>query len=92
MDQKGVNVYFILIFVQKRKMRITLSIKDKYVDAFMTLIKKLNYVEIKEITDEKSIEQKVDMWKRVAQDEDMISMANEGLADYKQTLDNYETM
>ncbi len=73
-------------------MKITLNIKEKYADAFMTLIKQLNYVEIKEITDEKLIEQKADAWKRVAQDEDMLNMANEGLVDYKQTLDNYETM
>jgi hypothetical protein len=32
-------------------MEIRLSIKDKYVDAFMALIKKLKYVEIKEISD-----------------------------------------
>ena len=31
-------------------MEIRLSIKDKYVDAFMELIKKLKYVEIKEIS------------------------------------------
>ena len=31
-------------------MEIRLSIKDKYVDAFMALIKKLKYVEIKEIS------------------------------------------
>lgn len=32
-------------------MEIKLSINDKYVDAFMALIKKLKYVEIKEISD-----------------------------------------
>ncbi len=32
-------------------MEIKLSINDKYIDAFMALIKKLKYVEIKEISD-----------------------------------------
>ena len=67
-------------------MEIRLSIKDKYVDAFMILIKKLKYVEIKEV-----IESKADAWKRVAQDDEMLSLANEGLTDYNQIINNYET-
>lgn len=63
-------------------MEIRLSIKDKYVDAFMILIKKLKYVEIKEVIDNKAVESKADAWKRVAQDDEMISLANEGLTDY----------
>lgn len=72
-------------------MEIRLSIKDKYVEAFMILIKKLKYVEIKEVIDNKEIESKADAWKRVAQDDEMISLANEGLTDYKQIVNNYET-
>ena len=72
-------------------MEIRLSIKDKYVDAFMALIKKLKYVEIKDISDIKSTETKANAWKRVAQDDEMISLANEGLTDYKQIVNNYET-
>ena len=72
-------------------MEIRLSIKYKYVDAFMILIKKLKYVEIKEVIDNKEIESKADAWKRVAQDDEMISLANEGLTDYKQIVNNYET-
>ena len=49
-------------------MEIRLSIKDKYVDAFMILIKKLKYVEIKEVIDNKAVKSKADAWKRVAQD------------------------
>ena len=64
-------------------MEIRLSIKDKYVDAFMILIKKLKYVEIKEVIDNKEVESKADAWKRVAQDDEMLSLANEGLTDYK---------
>lgn len=72
-------------------MVITLNIKDKYVDAFMALIKKLKYVEIKDISDIKSTETKANAWKRVAQDDDMLSLANEGLTDYNQFINNYET-
>ena len=42
--------------------------KDKYIDAFMILIKKLKYVEIKEVIDNKAVKSKADAWKRVAQD------------------------
>ncbi len=69
-------------------MEIRLSIKDKYVDAFMILIKKLKYVEIKEVIESKTVESKADAWKRVAQDDEMTSLANEGLTDYKQIVNN----
>lgn len=39
-----------IIFVKNKKMEIRLSIKDEHIDAFMALIKKLEYVEIKEIS------------------------------------------
>ena len=72
-------------------MEIRLSIKDKYVEAFMILIKKLKYVEIKEVIESKAVESKAEAWKRVAQDDEMLSLANEGLTDYNQIINNYET-
>jgi hypothetical protein len=58
-------------------MEIRLSIKDKYFDAFMSIISKLNYVKIHEIIDKKNIETKADGWKRVAENEEMLGLANE---------------
>ena len=72
-------------------MEITLNVNDKYISAFMALIKKLKYVEIKNISPVKSVENKADAWKRVAQDDEMLSLANEGLTDYNQIVNNYET-
>ena len=72
-------------------MEIKLTIKDKYVDAFMNFIKTLKYVEINEISDKKLIENKAAAWKRVAQDDEMTSLANEGMDDYNQILNKYET-
>ena len=36
-------------------------------------------------------ETKANAWQRIAQDDDMLSLANEGVTDYKKIIDNYET-
>lgn len=75
----------------EHEIQITLNVNHKYISAFMALIKKLKYVEIKNISPIKSVENKADAWKRVAQDDEMISLANKGLTDYNQIINNYET-
>jgi hypothetical protein len=133
-------------------MELKLKIEDKHAEAFMEIIKKLNYVEIiytndevtpssvsepdvayrntkklaadeveqliiakclrdakaiergeletrdldellaeLEIAKKKVIENKAAAWKRVAKDDEMTSLANEGMDDYKQILNKYET-
>jgi hypothetical protein len=44
-----------------------------------------------ETAKKKAIENKAAAWKRVAQDDEMTSLANEGIDDYKQILNKYET-
>jgi DNA-binding Lrp family transcriptional regulator len=40
----------------------------------------------------KVIENKAEGWKRVSQDEEMVILANEGINDYQQILNNYEKL
>ncbi len=72
-------------------MEFRLSIQEKYVDAFLALIKRLKYVEIKEVIETKNVETKAAAWQRIAEDSDMQTLANEGLTDYNQIVNNYET-
>ncbi len=71
--------------------QITLNIEEQYMGTFLTLLKSLNYVKVAEKVQKKSFETRANGFKRIAEDAEMLDLANQGFDDLKTLTDNYET-
>jgi hypothetical protein len=71
--------------------QITLNIEEQYMGTFLTLLKSLNYVKVAEKVQKKSVEARVKGFQRIAEDAEMLDLANQGFDDFKTLTNNYET-
>ncbi len=71
--------------------QITLNIEEQYMGTFMTLLNSLNYVKVAESKPVKSLEARARGFQRIAEDAEMVELANQGFDDFKTLTNNYET-
>jgi hypothetical protein len=71
--------------------QITLNIEEQYLGTFLTLLKTLNYVKVAEKAPVKSLETRAKGFQRIAEDAEMLDLANQGFDDFKKLTNNYET-
>ena len=71
--------------------QITLNIEEKYMDTFLAYIKTLNYVEIHKNAPKAVVETRAKGFQRIAEDAEMLDLANQGMDDYLTLINDYET-
>ena len=71
--------------------QITLNIEEQYMGTFLTLLKSLNYVKVAEKKPKKSLETRARGFQRIAEDAEMLDLANQGFDDFKTLTNSYET-